>query len=353
MKRILLTGGSGYIGSHTCLVLLEKGYEIIVIDSHVNSSSNSIERVIELVRLKNNDYAGNVELIEGDVRDSKLLDNIFSNSKDEGKKIDGVIHFAGLKSVSESVDKPLIYWDSNVNGTISLLKTMEAFECYNLIFSSSATIYGYSDTLFLNEESEVNPINPYGTTKSSIEKLLNDLFNASPHLWKIAILRYFNPIGAHQSGKIGEEPVANLNNIFPIITRVASGQIKQFKVYGNDWNTPDGTGVRDYIHVMDLAEGHVSALEYLLNHKTQLLNLNLGTGKGTSVLELINTFEAVNNVKIPYIFDERRAGDIASIIASNDLALSILNWCPKRTLIDMCKDGWSWQLYRNKFFNLE
>ena len=350
MKRILLTGGSGFIGSHTCLVLLEKGYEIIVIDSHVNSNAKSIERVLKLIKIKNEKLSRNLNLIEGDVRDNELLKDIFSTYKSQGKNIDGVIHFAGLKSVAESVERPLLYWDSNVHGTINLLKIMESFGCYTIIFSSSATIYGCSNNLFINESSEIKPVNPYGTTKAAIEQLLNDVFNSLSTKWKVANLRYFNPIGAHESGMLGEEPIGTTNNIFPIITRVASGQIEKINIYGKDWPTPDGTGVRDYIHVMDLAEGHVSALDYLLNENPQLLNLNLGTGKGTTVLQLIKTFEAVNNVKVPYIFTKRRLGDITSSVANIDLALSTLNWSPRRNLVDMCRDGWSWQNFINKDF---
>tara|TARA_B100000700_G_C14927569_1_gene800262 strand:- start:67 stop:1116 length:1050 start_codon:yes stop_codon:yes gene_type:complete len=346
MKRILLTGGAGYIGSHTCLVLLEMGYELIVLDSYINSSPEAINRVLDLIKIKNPDYSKKLHLIKGDIRDSKILREIFLETHKEGKEIEGVIHFAGLKAVGESVKNPLKYWDANVYGTINLLQVMDSFDCRTFIFSSSATIYGISNK-FLTEENEIRPINPYGTTKATIEMLLNDVFNSAPEKWKIANLRYFNPIGAHDSGRLGEEPLGIPNNIFPIITKVASGYIKVFQVYGRDWDTPDGTGVRDYIHVMDLAEGHVSALEHLLKSHSKVLNLNLGTGKGTSVLELINTFQEVNNVKVPYIFSDRRIGDTSTLIANNTFATSILNWSPKRTLSDMCKDGWAWQLFIN------
>ena len=348
MKRILLTGGSGFIGSHTSLVLLEKGYELIVLDSHVNSSPNPINRVKDLVRLKNKDLYTNIQLFEGDIRDDQFLKKIFLDSREEGKSIEAVIHFAGLKSVAESISDPLLYWESNVSGTIELLKVMKEFDCRTMIFSSSATIYGLAGSELINEDSDIRPINPYGRTKAAVEQLLNDVFYSNPGNWRVANLRYFNPIGAHPSGSLGEDPLGIPNNIFPIITRVASGQIKELQIYGNDWDTPDGTGVRDYIHVMDLAEGHVSALEYLLEQKPQIINLNLGTAIGTSVLELVNTFQKVNNIKVPYVFVDRRKGDIPITIADNSLSLSTLNWSPRRNLIEMCRDGWAWQDFLNR-----
>ena len=351
MKRILVTGGSGFIGSHTCLVLLQKGYEIIVLDSCVNSSPKSLEKVLEIV--KNLGYNSDEKLtfIKGDLRDIQTLENIFNDSKLANKHIDGVIHFAGLKAVGESVKLPLIYWDSNVIGTINLLKVMESNNCRKIVFSSSATIYGKTINIALDENTPVKAVNPYGNTKVVIERLLNDLFDASNRKWRIANLRYFNPIGAHSSGLIGEAPLGIPNNIFPFITQVATGQRRELNIFGNDWPTPDGTGIRDYIHVMDLAEGHISALEYLCKEEPQVLNLNLGTGKGTSVLELVDVFQKVNKIKINYVFVARREGDSPVVIADNTLAISRLDWRPKRSLEDMCRDGWNWQYMNPKGYS--
>ncbi len=338
MEIILVTGGAGFIGSHTCLALLEKGYKIYVVDSLINSSSNSIKN-IETIK-----SSSDITFFKGDIRDTKFLNNLFLKAESENNLISSVIHFAGLKSVSESVSHPLQYWDANVNGTLSLLHAMNDNKCRTLIFSSSATVYGATDNIIkLKEDQFIDPINPYGTTKATIEKLLNNVFNSLANKWRIANLRYFNPIGAHYSGLIGENPSGIPNNIFPYITQVAYGKLKQLKVFGNDWPTLDGTGVRDYVHVMDIAEGHIAALEFLNQNKPQILNLNLGTGVGTSVLELIKTFQEVNSIKIPYIFSERRDGDLPIVIADNSLAKSVLQWEPKRSISQMCKDGWKWQ----------
>ena len=343
MSKILVTGGSGFIGSHTCLLLLQKGYEIIVLDSCVNSSPKSLEKILEIINKPNYNYHKKLTFIKGDLRDSHALEKIFKDSKLAKNPIDGVIHFAGLKAVSESVKFPLKYWDSNVSGTINSLNVMEANNCRKIVFSSSATIYGKSSNIPLDENTPVKAVNPYGNTKVVIERLLNDLFNASKRLWRIANLRYFNPIGAHSSGLIGEAPLGVPDNIFPFITQVATGQRRELKIFGNDWPTPDGTGIRDYIHVMDLAEGHISVLEYLSNEEPQVINLNLGTGKGTSVLDLVNVFQKVNNIKINYVFAPRRVGDSSVVIADNALAISKLNWKSKRNLNQMCRDGWNWQ----------
>ena len=339
--KILVTGGAGFIGSHTCLVLLEKGHEVIVIDSFINSNKKSLERVINLVKLKNKDI--NLQIINADIRNKGILEKLFVDSLNSDKPINAVIHFAGLKSVKESVRKPLHYWNSNVHGSINLLSIMNKYNCRTIVFSSSATIYGVNDNK-LKETSEINPINPYGKTKAAVERLLSDIFISNPNQWRIANLRYFNPIGAHHSGLIGESPKGIPNNIFPYITQVAAGNFEILNIFGNDWPTQDGTGVRDYIHVMDLAEGHKKSLEFLIENSPQFINLNIGTGKGTSVLELINTFEFVNKVNIPYKFSSRRDGDVSTLIADNSLAISCLDWKPKRSLIDMCSDGWQWQL---------
>lgn len=348
MKRILLTGGAGYIGSHISLLLLECGYDVIVVDSFVNSSKKSLENVKEILDLENKISSNKIKIIEGDLRDYLLLDSIFSESIKEGLPIEGVIHLAGLKAVGESVENPIKYWNANVLSAINLFQVMNKYFCETIIFSSSATIYGPTNSGFIDENAKINPINPYGSTKVAIEMMLKDIYKSAKTKWKIANLRYFNPIGAHPSGKLGEEPFGKPNNIFPLITGVASGKYKSISIYGNDWDTHDGTGVRDYIHVLDLAKGHILTLEYLMKNKSKLLNLNLGTGKGTSVLELINIFEDTNNIKIPYVFENRREGDLSCVIADNSLACKILHWEPKRSISDMCSDGWKWEMLKNK-----
>jgi len=340
MKTILATGGTGYIGSHTCLELLKKGYKVIILDSLVNSSEKVICKINFLLNDKN--INNNLTFIKGDINDEKLLDHIFNLAKEKYEPISCIMHFAGLKSVSESFSNPLQYWHNNVGGSIILFKIMEKYECRTVIFSSSATIYQISENKLLKESSPINPINPYGHTKLAIERLLKDL-SGKGNDWRIANLRYFNPIGAHQSGLIGENPKGIKNNIFPILNGVATGEIEKLKIFGNNWPTYDGTGIRDFIHVMDLAEGHIKALEYLENNEPQTLNLNIGTGKGTSVLGLIRIFENVNKVKINYEFTNRRKGDYGIVIADNSLAKSLLKWTPKRSLEDMCQDGWNWK----------
>ena len=341
--KVLVTGGSGFIGSHTCLVLLEKGYEVVVVDSLVNSKKTSIKRVVQLIKSNKNIKNVYIEIEIFDIRDEKALDELFLNHERLGKPIEAVIHFAGLKSVKESVQNPLLYWDVNVNSSLTLLRVMNRYQCRAIVFSSSATIYGLSDNMPLTENKEIKPVNPYGRTKAAIEQLLNDIFQSNTGKWKIANLRYFNPIGAHPSGMLGEAPLNTPNNIFPFITQVAAGKHEKLIVFGDDWPTEDGTGIRDYIHVMDLAEGHISALKYLLKNENQIINLNLGTGVGTSVLELVKTFERVNNVNIPIGFSNRREGDVSTVIADNSLAISCLDWYPIRGLEEMCRNGWKWQ----------
>ena len=342
--KVLVTGGAGFIGSHACLLLLEKGYEVVVIDSYINSNKKSINRVIEILNLNNKINNFNIKVFNADIRDEKLLDKLFFDSIKIGKPFQAVVHFAGLKSVKDSLLNPLIYWDINFAGSIKLLKVMEKYNCRTIIFSSSATIYRHSNNKLLSENTVIDPINPYGRTKAAVEALLNDIFKSNKNKWRIANLRYFNPIGAHPSGMIGEDPKGIPNNIFPYISKVAAGKLEELVVFGNDWPTFDGTGVRDYIHVMDLVEGHVRTLEYLIDNNPKIINLNLGTGIGTSVLELVKTFESVNNVKIPYRISSRRKGDNSICIADSSLAFSYLNWMPKRTLQEMCSDGWKWQL---------
>ena len=276
MKTILVTGGTGFIGSHTSLVLIEKGYKLLLLDSLENSSIKVIDRITNLSKIEKNKISSYINFLKGDIRDEEFLNDIFETYKKNNNKIDAVIHFAGLKSVDESTKKPIKYWDINVSGTIKLIKVMEKFECFNLVFSSSATIYGVKNNNNLIKESDsISPINTYGQTKEAVELILRDLSKVLNSRWRIAVLRYFNPIGAHPSGLIGENPLNEPNNILPIINRVAAGKIKELTIFGNDWQTTDGTGVRDYIHVMDLAEGHISALEYLLNSDNSFLELNL------------------------------------------------------------------------------
>ncbi len=347
MKKILVTGGNGFIGSHTCFLLLKKGYEIVVIDSLVNSNIKCLDRVLKICELRKIRNP-RIKLYRGDLKEKTFINKVFQEENLSNSKIIGVIHFAGLKSVNESIRDPLNYWDSNLIGTINLLKVMQENKCKTIVFSSSATIYGQSFQNKISEDSELGPINPYGNNKVAIETLLSDVYKSSPKNWKIINLRYFNPIGAHESGLIGECPCGIPSNIFPYILSVSSGKNSLLKIFGSDWPTPDGTGIRDYIHVMDLAEGHVLALEYLFKESAQLQSINLGTGIGTSVLELVNTFQETNKVKIPYEFIERRSGDLAKVVADNSLATKILKWTPKRTIKEMCEDGWRWQLLNPK-----
>ncbi len=345
MTKILITGGAGFIGSHTCLALMEKGYEVIVIDSFINSKPRSLE-MVKKIYTKNSGgkQKAKIKICKGDLRNKEDLRKIFFEEIDQGVPISGVIHFAGLKAVNESIRNPLMYWENNLVSSINLLKVMKENECKHIVFSSSATVYGLSNKSNIKENSPLKPINPYGNNKETIEKILNDLFKSSSKDWCIANLRYFNPIGAHQSGLIGENPLGVPNNIFPIILKVASGNLSNLEIFGNDWPTSDGTCIRDYIHVMDLAEGHLKTLEFLFKNNSQILNLNLGTGRGISVLELVNTFERINNVNIPFKFVERRLGDACRVVADNTLAKTVLNWSPSKTIEQMCKDGWQWKV---------
>ena len=344
MKSIFVTGGAGFIGSHTCLFLLEKGFTLFILDSFATSSRKTLQKVSLILSKKNIETKEKIFFVEGDVKNACDIDRVFKMSFELGKRIEFVIHFAGLKSVADSIKKPITYWENNVNGTINLLKIMEKYNCKNIVFSSSATVYKAKSNKLLFENDICEPANPYGNTKLTIEKILKDIYNNDPSQWRIASLRYFNPVGAHESGLIGEDFIGKPNNIYPQITQVAIGNIKEIKIFGSDWPTVDGTGIRDYIHVMDLAEGHFAALDHLIKQKPQFLTLNLGTGKGTSVLELIRRFEKINNVKVPYSFDNRRLGDNAFVVADTSLAKSVLNWIPKRNIDDICRDGWNWQI---------
>lgn len=343
MKKILVTGGTGYIGSHMCLALLERGYKVVVIDSLINSSSKSLEKVLEICNSKQLKVENKLTFFKCDLRDKKSIEKVFLDSKYKDQAIDGVIHFAGIKKVDESIHNPLLYWDTNIVSSLNLLSVMENNNCNTIIFSSSATVYGNTNKELINENEPLKPINPYGNSKLAIETIMRDTFNSSPKKWSISNLRYFNPIGAHKSGIMGESPKRYASNIFPIILKVAYGELPEVKVFGKNWDTKDGTCIRDYIHIMDLVEGHLLALEYLLLNKGKFTNLNLGTGKGTTVLELINSFQEVNKVKIPYRVTEKREGDVENVVANNELSKSILKWIPKRNVFDMCLDGWKWK----------
>lgn len=327
---ILVTGGAGYIGSHTCLELLEAGYEVVVIDNLYNSSKEALNRVEKLTGKK-------VTFYEADIRDKNALEEIFSK-----EQIDSVIHFAGLKAVGESVQKPLEYYDNNITGTLVMLQVMREHGVKNIVFSSSATVYGNPAFVPITEDCPKGEItNPYGQTKSMLEQILTDLHTADSD-WNVILLRYFNPIGAHKSGIIGENPKGIPNNLIPYITQVAVGKLECLGVFGDDYDTPDGTGVRDYIHVVDLALGHVKAIEKLKEKKGVLI-YNLGTGKGYSVLEVIRSFEKASGIKIPYAIKPRRPGDIATCYADPSKAKAELNWEAERGIEQMCEDSWRWQ----------
>lgn len=327
--KILVTGGAGYIGSHTLVELLESGYEVVVIDNFSNSSPKCIKRVEQITGKA-------VEVYSGDVRDRDLLTEIFTTHS-----IDWVIHFAGLKAVGESCEKPLEYYDNNIGGTLVLLDEMRKHNCKRIVFSSSATVYGTPERLPLDEYCKVGgTTNPYGTSKFMQEIILQDVYNADNE-WTVALLRYFNPIGAHESGLIGEDPKGIPNNLAPFIAKVAIGELKEIGVFGNDYDTPDGTGVRDYIHVVDLAKGHLSAIEKLT--KSGVYTYNLGTGIGYSVLDVIHAFEKACGHALPYSIKPRRAGDIASCYTSADKAKNELGWEAKLGIDDMCQSLWNWQ----------
>lgn len=328
---ILVTGGAGYIGSHTCLQLLEHGDSVTVLDNLSNSSRVSLDRVARL--------AGRpIDFIESDIRDLDRLDTLFAT-----RRFDAVIHFAGLKAVGESVAQPLRYYENNVAGTLGLLQVMAKHDVKALVFSSSATVYGNPKTLPISETATRGATNPYGQSKLMVEHLLEDLCVSDPS-WRVACLRYFNPVGAHPSGLIGEDPRGIPNNLMPFISQVACGVRERLSVFGNDYPTPDGTGVRDYIHVVDLAKGHLAALRYLANSPDgQLLKVNLGTGQGYSVLEMIAAFEKASGKPVPYQIVARRPGDIASCYADPSLAESLLGWKAELGIEAMCADTWRWQ----------
>ena len=328
--NVLVTGGAGYIGSHTCVELLEGGHQVVVIDNLCNSSSKSLERVKEIT-------GKDITFYEGDVREEALLTKIFANHT-----IDCVIHFAGLKAVGESVAQPWRYYDNNLNSTLVLTKVMDKAGVKKLIFSSSATVYTADNEMPLRETSRTgNCTNPYGWTKYMTEQILGGMAVADKD-WSIVLLRYFNPIGAHESGRIGEDPRGVPNNLMPYISQVAVGRREYLSVFGNDYDTHDGTGVRDYIHVVDLAKGHVAAVNFATAHSGCEV-FNLGTGNGYSVLDMVKAFEAANGIAVPYKIADRRPGDIATCYASPDKSKDLLGWQAEKSLTDMCRDTWRWQ----------
>jgi len=329
VQKILVTGGAGFIGSHTVVELLQGGFEVVVADNLSNASPVALERVARITGRE-------ATLEQVDIRDRGELDRVFAEHRPEA-----VMHFAGLKAVGESVEKPLVYYQNNVAGTATLCEAMAAAGVKTLVFSSSATVYGDPRSLPIHEDAPLGATNPYGRTKLFIEELLRDLHAADPD-WRIALLRYFNPVGAHPSGLIGEDPRGIPNNLFPFITQVASGCQDRLRIFGDDWPTPDGTGVRDYIHVVDLALGHLKALERLAA-APGLVTCNLGTGRGYSVLEMIRAFERVTGRPVPFEIAPRRPGDIAACWADPSLAAEELGWKATRSLDDMCADGWRWQ----------
>ena len=343
MKNILITGGAGFVGSHICLNLLQDNYNIYLVDNFSNSSGKVFDSLKKIIKNGNNFDENRLNIIEGDIRDEEFLKEVFAYAKKNTKSIDSVIHCAGLKAVKESINDPLSYWDTNVCGSINLLKVMDKFECRTILFSSSATVYGKSAEIPFKETATLNPINPYGETKLTVERILENLIDSSGSKWNIGYLRYFNPIGAHQSGLIGENPTGDPENIFPLICQVASGIKEKLYIYGKDWPTEDGTCRRDFIHIVDLADAHKKAIEYLIETNESKLILNVGTGRSNSILDLINTFENVNQIKIKYEFADRRNGDIAESLADTNKISKVLNWKPRKTLEDMCRDGWRWQ----------
>ena len=329
MPRILLTGATGYIGSHTWLALQEAGFDVVGVDNFANSSPRVLERLAELL--------GHAPVFERvDVGDPATLHAVF-----ERHPIDAVVHFAAHKAVGESVQKPLEYFRNNIGGLINTARVMEAHRVHTMVFSSSATVYGNPDKLPITEQAPLAATNPYGTTKLMGEQLLRDLEHNQPH-WRVSYLRYFNPVGAHPSGRIGEHPGGIPNNLMPYVTQVAVGKLDYLRVFGSDYDTPDGTGVRDYVHVVDLAEGHVAALRHLLEGGASH-TLNLGTGRGSSVLEVVRTFEAASGRQVPYRVLPRRPGDVAACYADCSLAKRLLGWQARHTLHDMCAHAWAWQ----------
>lgn len=337
MEKILVTGGTGYIGSHTVLELLNDGFEVVVMDNLINSSSESLKRVEDIT-------GKSVDFYQLDLLDKEGLNNLFGKHK-----FDAVIHFAGLKAVGESVEKPLFYYQNNVTGTLNLCEIMQKHGVYNMVFSSSCTVYGDPDVVPITEDEPLSAVNPYGQTKLTIEYILKDLYRSDKR-FNISLLRYFNPVGAHKSGEIGEDPNGIPNNLMPYVTQVAVGKLEKLRVFGEDYPTHDGSGVRDYIHVVDLAHGHLKALEKLKDNPG--INVyNLGTGTGYSVLDVIKAFEDATGENVPYEIVDRRPGDAAAVYADPSKAKNELNWEAQKDLVEMCRDAWNWQLKNPDGYN--
>jgi UDP-glucose 4-epimerase len=331
MPTILLTGGAGYIGSHTCVEVLQAGWSAVIVDNLSNSSPIAIDRIVAITGTR-------PTFVEADVRDRAALDRVFA-----AQRIDAVVHFAGLKSVGESVAQPVRYYDNNVTGTLVLIEAMAAHGVPRIVFSSSATVYGPAETMPLDESTPTGPINPYGRSKLMVEEILADQALADP-AWRVLLLRYFNPVGAHASGLIGEDPVGVPNNLMPFVAQVAVGRHERLRVFGSDYPTPDGTGVRDYIHVVDLADGHVAALRRILAADApRTATVNLGTGRGHTVLEVVRAFEAASGRSVPFEIVARRPGDVATCYADVTRARELLGWSARRGLPEMCADSWRWQ----------
>jgi len=337
LPRVLVAGGAGFIGTHTLVSLVQNGYRPAVLDNFSNSSPAALDRVRQITGVE-------VEAVRGDIRDGEALDRLFQRCADEGAPIECVLHLAALKAVGESAAKPLEYYDNNVTGTLRLLEAMFKAGVMRFVFSSSATVYGEPESLPFGEQHRIAPTNPYGHTKAMVEQILRDFCGAQPGFLAVC-LRYFNPIGAHESGLIGEDPRGEPNNLFPYIMRTAIGKAPFLRVFGNDYQTPDGTGVRDYLHVSDLADGHSKAIDFArAGHPDgNFFAFNLGTGRGTSVLELVSAFERESGVRVPYQVTARRPGDIGEAWADPSLANQVLGWEARRSVDQMCRDGWNWQ----------
>lgn len=347
MKNFLITGGLGYIGTHTAVTLLNNDFNVFIVDSLENSSLKSLDALHKIYNNKLNDEK--LRFFNGDIRDSKFLDSVFKKAKILNQMIDGVIHFAGLKSIKESFEKPNLYWEVNVKGTENLIQVMQDNECFFLVFSSSATVYGNIKDHLSNEKDKCNPINIYGWSKLIAEKVIEKKYLQNPGKWKIIILRYFNPIGAHNSLLIGDNYFSSNINLFPILCEVAAKKREKVYIYGNDWETEDGSAIRDYVHVMDIAEGHLLAINYLYKNQSIILKINLGSGIGYSVLEMIKLFQVIIGKTIPYSFLDKRKGEADISLADIKLSKELLNWSPKRDIKSMFKSGWGW--YMKQAFN--
>ena len=341
MKTILLTGGAGFIGSHTCINLLEKNYRVVILDSFENSSPFVIKKIKALMANKGISIKGRLSCFEGDIRDEKKIINIFDISEKNQKRIDAVIHFAGLKSITNSFKLPKKYADVNVNGSLKLFEVMKKFNCNKIVYSSSASIYDARCENYFSENSYIKPSSPYGKTKHSVEKILFDMHKLTS--LDVINLRYFNPAGAHPSGLIGENPSGIPSNLFPFLTQVAIGKRKFLKVFGDDWPTKDGSCIRDYVHILDLANAHYLAISHLFKKRDTYLSLNIGSGRGTSIFQLIKEFEDTNNCKIPFKIFPRRKGDFPILVANNMNSKRILEWSPLMSIAQICRDGWRWQ----------